>query len=121
MTSLQSDRDRAIALIHSLSPEQITQALAMLQELIGTGDVETEWIELINRELSTPEKERLHLLRGWLYEETITEEEHQELLEMLDRIERQDAERTRAMIQLADYRKVDFDAIVREFPAKPLP
>ncbi len=121
MNLSQSDRDRAIALIHTLSPEQITQALAMLQELAGTVDVETEWIEIINRKLSTEEKARLNLLRDWLYDESITEEEHQELLEWVDRIARMDAERTRAMICLAEHRKVDFDAIVREFPAKPLP
>jgi hypothetical protein len=121
MNAFVSDRDRAIALIHTLSPEQLTQALAMLQELLESGDVETEWIEIINRKLSTEEQTRLNLLRDWLYEESITEEEHQELLDWADRIDRMDAERTRAMICLAEHRKVDFDAIVREFPAKPLP
>jgi hypothetical protein len=121
MNSQPSDRDRAIALIHTLSPEQLTQALVKLQELAGSGDGETEWIEIIHRKLSNEEQARLNLLRDWLYEESITEEEHQELLEWTDRIAHMDAERTRAMIGLAEHRKVDFDTIVREFPAKPLP
>jgi hypothetical protein len=115
------DRQRAIALIETLSPEQMTQALELLQKLVGSKNLETEWIEIINRRLSSEDQARLNLLRDWLYEESITEEEHQELLEWVDRIDRLDAERTSAMIQLAEYRKVDFDAIVREFPAKPLP
>ncbi len=122
--SLSTDRQRAIALIDALSADQLSKAIELLQDLVGQdtdATVTQELIEIINARLSIEDQARLHQLREWLYEETITDEEHQELLAFVDRIDGQEMARTKAMIQLADHRKVDFDTIVREFPAKPLP
>jgi len=45
----------------------------------------------------------------------ITEQEHQELLNYVDQIEEQDAQRAEALIQLSQLRQVDLKIIIDEF------
>ena len=56
--------------------------------------------EIIQRRLPERDQERLSYLRGQMEQETISEAEHQELLDYVDLVEQWDAERVAAMVQL---------------------
>ncbi|MDZ7364141.1 MAG: hypothetical protein ONB46_26020 [candidate division KSB1 bacterium] len=49
-----------------------------------------------------------------LHEETIAPEEHQELLQLIDRIELADAERLQHLIELARIRNVSVDMLMNQ-------
>jgi hypothetical protein len=76
---------------------------------------EAQWIDVINQRLSVEEQRRLDDLRDRAAAGTIREDEHQELLAWIDRVEARDVERANAMIQLARLRGVDLDVVVAEF------
>jgi hypothetical protein len=76
---------------------------------------EVDLIRLINYRLPIVQRQRLQVLGDRLEAEVLTEEERGELLELAEAVEMQDAERARAMFELATLRGVDLGVIVREF------
>lgn len=70
---------------------------------------EAELLQKINQGL--PPEVRYAELNAKLHEETITPEEHQELLQLVDRIELADAERLQHLIELARIRNVSVEAL----------
>ena len=54
-----------------------------------------------------------------LSEETLTSNEHQELLALIDRIEEADAERVQALANLAELRNVSITALMDELGILP--
>jgi hypothetical protein len=111
--SSPSARQRAIALLENLEEDQLPRAIAALEALTQTQTQEADLIQIINRRL--PQQHRFNELRQHLEAETLTEDQHTELLELSDRIEQQDAERAHALFQLAQLRNVDIDVVLREF------
>ena len=77
---------------------------------------EAELLQIIGRRLPLKDQQRVEILRDRLQAETLSEDEHYELLQWVDRIEIQDAERATALFQLAQLRDVDFQTILQEFP-----
>jgi len=71
-------------------------------------------LQKINQGLPTEVRKRYEELNDKLHKETITPEEHQEFLQLVDRLELADAERLRHLIELADIRNVTVDTLVSQ-------
>ncbi|MGI0014448.1 MAG: hypothetical protein ACREBU_13555 [Nitrososphaera sp.] len=77
---------------------------------------EAELLQKINQGLPPEVRKRYAELNAKLHEETITLEEHQELLQLVDRIELADAERLQHLIELARIRNVPEEALQMNRP-----
>ncbi|QJB44821.1 hypothetical protein [Dolichospermum flos-aquae] len=114
MTAPTEIRQRAIALLEQLPGESLIKAVEFLESLshqalqVSETKIsetrETDLIQIIQRRLSAEQQDRLNYLRQQNETEEITETEHQELLIYVELIEKQDAERAEALIQLAQIR-----------------
>jgi hypothetical protein len=114
-----SNRQQAIALLEKLQDDRLPDAIAALEALNQpvnrtASAEEVDLIRLINLRLPIAQRQRLEFLRDRLEAETLTEDERSELLTMAEAVEMQDAERARAMFELATLRGVDLTVIVRE-------
>lgn len=69
-------------------------------------------LEKINQGLSPAAQQRYDELTAKRRAETLTSEEHQELLTLIDRIERADAERAQTLTALARLRKVSVTTLM---------
>lgn len=75
---------------------------------------EAELLQKINRGLPAEVRKRYQELNVKLREENLGPEEHQELLQLIDRIELADAERLRNLIELARIRNISVDALMSQ-------
>jgi hypothetical protein len=119
MTS-SSNRQQALALLERLEEDRLPDAIAALEALNQpmipvARPEEAALIGVINHRLPIAQRQRLQILRLRLEAETLTEQERDELLELAEAIEIQDAERAKAMFELATLRGVDLMKIVQEF------
>jgi hypothetical protein len=115
----------ANALLEQLPGESLVKAVEFLEALshealqgLETPKLqisETALLQIIQRCLSPEEQGRLAYLRQQNETGEITEEEHQQLLTYVERIEQQDAQRAEALIKLAQLRKVDLKVLIDEF------
>lgn len=111
MTAPTEIRQRAIILVEKLPGETLTRAVEFLEALcrealqgseIAVSEPKQEaLVQIIQRRLPADDQSRLAYLRQQNERGEITEAEHQDLLAYVDRVERQDAERAEALIQLA--------------------
>ena len=116
---------KALSLLEQLPKESLNKAVEYLetlsqnvqQETVNSSIVsnENQLIEIIQLRLSPDKQKRLNYLRHQNEIDKITEQEHQELLNYVDQIEAQDAQRAEALIQLAQLRQVDLKIIIDEF------
>ncbi len=72
---------------------------------------EAELLQKISQRLPPEVRKRYDELNAKLHEETITPEEHQELLQLVDRVELADAERLQHLIELARIWNVSVEAL----------
>lgn len=77
---------------------------------------EAELLQKINQGLPPEVRKRYAELNAKLHEETIAPEEHQELLQLVDRIELSDAERLQHLIELARIQNVSVEALQMNRP-----
>lgn len=75
---------------------------------------ETELLQKINQGLPVEVRKRYEELNDKLHEETITPDEHEELLQLIDRLELAAAERLRHLIELARLRNVSVEALMSQ-------
>jgi hypothetical protein len=75
---------------------------------------ETELLQQINRGLPADLRQRYDALNAKLHDDTITPQEHEELLVLTDRIELADAERMQHLIALARLRSVSVDTLLAQ-------
>ena len=75
---------------------------------------ETELLQQINRGLPADIRQRYDALNAKLHDETITPQEHEELLTLIDRIELADAERMQRLIALARLRDMSVDTLIEQ-------
>ncbi|OBQ38752.1 MAG: hypothetical protein AN485_07165 [Anabaena sp. MDT14b] len=125
MTAPTEIRQRAIALLEQLPGESLIKAVEFLESLshqaLQVSETktyktrETDLIQIIQRRLYAEQQDRLNYLRQQNEIGDITEIEHQELLIYVELIEKQDAERAEALIQLAQIRGVDLQVLIHEF------
>ncbi len=73
---------------------------------------ETQLLQQINQGVPTEVRDRYHLLDEKLHDDTITPDEHQELIDIINQIELADAERIFSVIQLAQLRNTTIHAII---------
>ena len=125
MTISIKKRQKALSLLEKLPKESLNKAVEYLetlsqnvqQETVNSSIVsnENQLIEIIQLRLSPDQKKCLDYLRQQNETGKITEQEHQELLNYVDQIEQQDAQRAEALIQLAQLRQVALKIIIDEF------
>jgi hypothetical protein len=75
---------------------------------------EADLLRKINQGLSTEAWQRYENLNQKLHEETISPEDHQEFLKLVDQIEMADAERLFHLIELSRIRRVSVDALMEQ-------
>jgi hypothetical protein len=121
MTASSDIRQRARELIEQLPGDSLTKAVEFMETLSQSPSEpsrqtqEQQLLAIIQRQLTPDEQARLTDLRQRQADDTITGEEHQELLAFVDRVEQQDAERAAALVQLAELRQVELKTLVNEF------
>ena len=124
MTTSISIRQKAIALLEQLPETQLAQVVEFLNRLNEestqtsssfTATSEEVLLRIIQRRLALDDQVRLNELRQRNQDGSLTEAEHQELLVYVEQVEKQDAERAAALIQLAQLRKVGLKTLVGEF------
>ena len=111
-----------IAQLETSELEQfITQALAVRARRIAPGlrQDETRLLQKINRGLPANAQQRYDDLTAKRRAGTLTFEEHQELLSLIDRIEQADAERVQTMTKLAQLRLVSVTTLMAELDIHP--
>ncbi len=75
---------------------------------------ETELLQKINQGLPTQIRQRYEELNDKLHEETILPEEHDELLQLVERVELADAERLQHLIELARIRNISVEELMSQ-------
>jgi DNA-binding GntR family transcriptional regulator len=120
-------RQHAQELIEQLPGSSLPQVVEFLEGLRHSIDSthqrlpenlqEPALLFIIQRRLPPEDRVRLNYLRQQNESGTITEPEHQELLEYVDRVEQQDAERAEALINLSRLRNVDLKTLMNEYLA----
>ena len=75
---------------------------------------ETELLQQINCGLPADIRQRYDALNTKLHDETITPEEHAELLTFIDRLELADVERMQRLVALAQIRGVSVDTLMEQ-------
>ena len=73
---------------------------------------ESELLQLINRGVPAEVRQRYDALNDKLHAETITDEEHQELLGLIEQVKQADAERLRNLVELAQLRQLSLDELM---------
>jgi hypothetical protein len=75
---------------------------------------QTELLQQINRGLPADIRQRYDTLNAKLHDQTITPQEHEELLTLIDRLELADAERMQRLVALAQIRGVSVDTLMEQ-------
>ncbi|NEZ56071.1 STAS/SEC14 domain-containing protein [Leptolyngbyaceae cyanobacterium CCMR0082] len=100
--------------------EQVTQLLA--QRRVSSLPVqETELLQQINQGLPPEIQQRYDQLQAKLQAETISIDEHQNLLTLIDTVEQADAKRLEALMTLAQLRQVSLPDLMAQLDIEPPP
>jgi uncharacterized protein YydD (DUF2326 family) len=94
----------------------ISQVLTLRAKRIAPSlpEEEARLLEKINQGLPPDVQQRYDELTAKRRAETLTPEEHEELLDLIDRIEQADAERVQALAELAQRRGVSITTLMAE-------
>ncbi len=106
---------QSVARLGSKELEQFTDrvlALRAHRRAPSLPQREAELLQLINRGVPAEVRQRYDELNDKLHAETITDEEHQELLGLIEQVKQADAERLRNLVELAQLRQVSLDALM---------
>jgi hypothetical protein len=82
-------------------------------------ETEAPLLAIALRRLPSEDQRRLSLLRARKEEGTLTPEEHAELLAFVERVEREDAERAAALVELSRLRNMPLGALMSELGLEP--
>lgn len=122
MTFSSNIRQRAKELVDQLPDSSLQQVVTFLEALQppspapnSSSEAEADLLATIQWQLTPEEQTRLDYLRQHNDAETLTPEEHQELLSYVDRIEQHDAQRAEALLQLAQLRQVPIEQVLAKF------
>lgn len=80
---------------------------------------ESELLLKINQTLSPQRQTKFNALVAKRQAETLTEEERQELIDLNEHIERNDAERLQCLTELARLRGIELEALMEDLGIKP--
>lgn len=116
---------KAQELLADLPPQLLPEAIELLQSLrLKVNQVnksfqhnyeEEELFAVIQRKLTEDQQQRFDYLQEQNEEGNLTEIEHCELINLVEKLENQDLERTEALIKLAQIRHVSLNQILQEF------
>ena len=120
--------EQVIDLIEDLPNETLPDLVRFIEFLrfkskqeksaVGT-EPEASLLAVALRRLPSDDQHRLSLLRARKEEGTLTPEDHAELLAFVERIEREDAERAVALIELSRHRNMPLGALLSELGLEP--
>jgi hypothetical protein len=108
--------DSIVLMFHSLSSEE--QVLLQHKLQLGAPS-EVELLQDIYQGIPNEIQQRYDELRQKLHNETLSAEEHQELIGMVDVIEQYDVDRLSKLIQLTKIRNVSLDELMRQLKLQP--
>ena len=117
-------RQQVIEMIEGLPSESLQELVRFIEFLRFRGaqeaktpidDAEAPLLAIISRHLPPEDQRRLSALRASKEDRPLTPEEHTELLAYVERVEREDAERAQALIELSRLRKVPLATLMTEF------
>lgn len=100
--------------------EQVTQLLAQ-RKVSNLPAQETELLQQINQVLPPEIQQRYDQLQAKLQAETISLDEHQNLLALIDTVEQADAKRLEALMTLAQLRQVSLLDLMAQLDIQPPP
>jgi DNA-directed RNA polymerase subunit F len=92
---------------------------ALWQKLDYTPTTENTLLQKIAETLPTTIQQRYNELRAKLQAETLTPEEHQELLNLIDIVEQFDADRLQHLVSLAQLRQVSLPELLDQLKISP--
>ena len=106
MTLATDPTQRAIALVRQLPADKLTIALDFLEKLIQQSE-ETRLMQIIEQQPSI-DRICLNELRNRCEYDHLSPEEHQELMQYEDELERYNVDRIDAIMHLAKLKSMDF-------------
>jgi len=115
-------REKVIELVEHLPSDVLPDVFAYLEKVSqkrvkkGNSSKEQVLVKTIQHRLSAEEQARLDELREKSEWGELTEDENKELSVFVERVEREDAERAKAIVQLARVRDVPVTEILQQFP-----
>ena len=92
---------------------------ALWQKFDYTPTAENTLLQKIAETLPTAIQQRYNELRAKLHAETLTPEEHQELLNLIDTVEQFDADRLQNLVALAQLREVPLPKLLAQLKISP--
>jgi hypothetical protein len=104
-----SPTQRAIALVEQLPADKLTIALTFLENLTQKPD-ETALLQVIQQQ-PVLDRPRLENLRDRCEYGHLSPEEHQELMQYEDELERHNVDRVEAIMHLAKLKNIDFQTL----------
>ncbi len=113
---------QSVALLGNNELEQFTDrflALRAHRHAPSLPKREAELFQLINRGVPGEVWQRYDALNDKLHAETITDEEHQELLGLIEQVKQADVERLRHLIELAQLRQLSLDELINQLGLQP--
>jgi hypothetical protein len=119
-SQIEIDLDEVLQGLARLGTKELEQfvdkviALRAQRSAPGLPKDEMELLQQINRGLPANIRQRYDALNAKLHDETITPQEHEELLTLIDRIELTDAERMQSLVVLAQLRGVSVDTLMEQ-------
>lgn len=128
--SIQATKLELIKIITDIQSEELLERLKLFLQETGepTGkkapvltEAESRLLLKINEGLLEEVQLRYHELTTKSVEETLTEEEHQELLGLIPQVEAKSAERLKYLIELATLWKVSVDEVMARLGITPPP
>ena len=126
-TKAKVSADQLLEAASQLNPGELEQfvtqviALQARRRAPSVTKTETELLMKINNGLPTDVRARYWVLIGKRQEESLTEEEYEELLRLSDQTEQLQVERLEALIELAQLRGTTLDALMDSLGIKAPP
>jgi hypothetical protein len=111
--------DSIIQVIHTLTPEE--QELVRQRLAIAPTSRELVLLQQINQPVPSATQTRYNLLRNKLHAETLSTEEHHELLTLTDTIEQAEGDRLQNLLELAELRQVSLPELMQQLNLQPPP
>lgn len=120
-------RYQAQKLVDQLPSQLLPEAIELLKslalrinqvnQLLPENSEEVSLLEIIKHKLTEDQQRRFDYLQEQNEEGNLTESEHFELVNFIEKIENQDLERIEALIKLAQIRQVSLGELLTQFSA----
>ncbi len=113
---------KGVAQLETADLEQVVEQVNLIlaqRKVASLSQSEAELLQRINQRLPESTQRRYNELRTKLETETMTPEEHQELLALVDIVEQVDAERLQHLIELSQLRQVALNDLIHQLSIRP--